>query len=490
MTTPRADGRAPDELRPISFERDFTAMAVGLVPRHASGRPRCSARPRSTRTCPAGCGATARAGSPPSTRCSRVVARADPARGQGRQAVGPHPGDPAAHRPGPAGGVRHAPPRRAPGHRRLRRPAGRRRHPHGVDLRRLRRAARRAARGSCRPGSSPTTRSPRSARRSRWASSDGEPVLDLPYVEDSRAEVDMNVVMTSLGGFVEVQGTAEGAPYSREELDAMLALAETGHRRDHRPAARDGRRAARRRGEAPAPRHGQRAQGRGGRGDPRRPASRSSPSDPGRRGDRRDLRGERAAQGAGAGRRRRASWRWPTTRASRSTTSAARPGSTRPAGPRRTTGSPGCSASSTASTRDGRGCRYVCAAAAVWPDGREEVVRRHRRGSHRRRRPRGTRRLRLRPDRRARRGRRPHVRRDVAGGEAGHQPPRPRLPGARRSAVAAHQPRRSTSHTSTTSSPSTTCRRSCCDDRRVDVGGDHPHLVAHRPPTRPRPCRR
>jgi ribonuclease PH len=56
----------------------------------------------------------------------------------------------------------------------------------------------------------------------------GQPVLDLPYVEDSKAEVDMNVVMTSLGGFVEVQGTAEGAPYSRAELDTMLALAEKG----------------------------------------------------------------------------------------------------------------------------------------------------------------------------------------------------------------------------------------------------------------------
>ena len=72
------------------------------------------------------------------------------------------------------------------------------------------------------------TRSPRSARRSRSASSTGEPVLDLPYVEDSNAEVDMNVVMTSLGGFVEVQGTAEGAPFSRDELDAMLELAEGG----------------------------------------------------------------------------------------------------------------------------------------------------------------------------------------------------------------------------------------------------------------------
>jgi ribonuclease PH len=57
---------------------------------------------------------------------------------------------------------------------------------------------------------------------------DGEPRLDLPYEEDSRAEVDMNVVMTGGGGFVEVQGTAEGAPYSRTELDALLALAEGG----------------------------------------------------------------------------------------------------------------------------------------------------------------------------------------------------------------------------------------------------------------------
>jgi ribonuclease PH len=56
----------------------------------------------------------------------------------------------------------------------------------------------------------------------------GTPMLDLPYVEDSIAEVDMNVVMTGAGGFVEVQGTAEGAPYSRVELDALLGLAEAG----------------------------------------------------------------------------------------------------------------------------------------------------------------------------------------------------------------------------------------------------------------------
>ncbi len=54
------------------------------------------------------------------------------------------------------------------------------------------------------------------------------PMLDLPYVEDSRAEVDMNVVMTGGGRFVEVQGTAEGMAFSRSELDELLALAESG----------------------------------------------------------------------------------------------------------------------------------------------------------------------------------------------------------------------------------------------------------------------
>jgi ribonuclease PH len=56
----------------------------------------------------------------------------------------------------------------------------------------------------------------------------GVPCLDLPYVEDSKAETDMNVVMTGSGAFVEVQGTAEGAPFSRGELDALLGLAERG----------------------------------------------------------------------------------------------------------------------------------------------------------------------------------------------------------------------------------------------------------------------
>lgn len=54
---------------------------------------------------------------------------------------------------------------------------------------------------------------------------DGTPMLDLPYTEDVRAETDMNVVVTGSGKFVEVQGTAEGAPFDRDELNALLDLA-------------------------------------------------------------------------------------------------------------------------------------------------------------------------------------------------------------------------------------------------------------------------
>jgi ribonuclease PH len=59
---------------------------------------------------------------------------------------------------------------------------------------------------------------------------EGAPVLDLDYAEDSGCDTDMNVVMTGNGGFVELQGTAEGAPFSRAEVDALLALASDGIR--------------------------------------------------------------------------------------------------------------------------------------------------------------------------------------------------------------------------------------------------------------------
>jgi ribonuclease PH len=57
---------------------------------------------------------------------------------------------------------------------------------------------------------------------------DGTPLLDLDYVEDSGCDTDMNVVMTASGGIVELQGTAEGTPFTRVELDTMMALAEQG----------------------------------------------------------------------------------------------------------------------------------------------------------------------------------------------------------------------------------------------------------------------
>ena len=57
---------------------------------------------------------------------------------------------------------------------------------------------------------------------------EGVPLLDLQYTEDVACDTDMNVVMTGAGSYVEVQGTAEGVPFSRLEMDRLLALAEKG----------------------------------------------------------------------------------------------------------------------------------------------------------------------------------------------------------------------------------------------------------------------
>jgi ribonuclease PH len=59
---------------------------------------------------------------------------------------------------------------------------------------------------------------------------EGTPLLDLEYVEDSACDTDMNVVMTAAGGFVEIQGTAEGAAFTRAEMDLLLGLADKGIR--------------------------------------------------------------------------------------------------------------------------------------------------------------------------------------------------------------------------------------------------------------------
>jgi ribonuclease PH len=57
---------------------------------------------------------------------------------------------------------------------------------------------------------------------------EGEPLLDLGYEEDTQAEVDVNVVMNAAGEFIEIQGTAEGAPFSRGQLESLITLAEKG----------------------------------------------------------------------------------------------------------------------------------------------------------------------------------------------------------------------------------------------------------------------
>ena len=213
----RHDGRAARRAAPHQLRARLHHPDRRVGAGDASGAPWCCARPPSTRTCPAGCAARARAGSPPSTRCC----------------PGRRPSASAARwrRASPVGRT-HEIQRligrslravcdmvaagRAAGHRRLRRAAGRRRHPHGLDQRRLPGAARRARPAWCRRGSiaaHPLTRGVRGGVGR--ASSTACRCSTCPTSRTRRAEVDMNVVMTESGRFIEVQGTAEGMAFSR-----------------------------------------------------------------------------------------------------------------------------------------------------------------------------------------------------------------------------------------------------------------------------------
>ena len=135
----------------------------------------------------------------------------------------------------PPGRVRPGRPRRGADHGRLRRTAGRRRDADGLHLRRLRRPARRLypPRAGRDDPHNPLTDSVAAVS---VGIIDGVPMLDLPYAEDSRAEVDMNVVMTGAGRFVEVQGTAEGMAFSRSELDEPARAGRGGHQGADGPA--------------------------------------------------------------------------------------------------------------------------------------------------------------------------------------------------------------------------------------------------------------
>ena len=230
-----------------------------------------------------------------------------------RQDRRPHPRDLAADRPFAAGGHRLQGARREHHRARLRRAPGRRRHPHGRDHRRLRRARRRRRPPARRRALWPASRSPARWPRSASASSTARPGSTCHYDDDVRAETDMNVVMTGDGRFVEVQGTAEGAPFDRAELDTLLALAEKGCAELTRLQRRGAGRWLTRRGSSSpraTPRSSRRCGGSSARPCPRRRRRRGARPRR-RRGVRRagrgpaDLRRQRPAQGARRPRRDR-----------------------------------------------------------------------------------------------------------------------------------------------------------------------------------------
>ncbi|MDP1819779.1 MAG: ribonuclease PH [Acidimicrobiales bacterium] len=227
MSNPRADGRPPDQLRPLSFERDFTAMAAGscLV---SFGRTQvlCTASidedvPRWMRGKGKGW-VTAEYSMLPGSSPERVRREVKDGKPSGRtQEIQRLIGR----------ALRAVCDMRALGERQvivdcdvLQADGGTRTASICGGFVALHDALTRLVQA----GTIPTHPLTAFCAAISVGIVGGTPVLDLPYVEDSRAEVDMNVVMTSLGGFVEVQGTAEGAPYSRAELDSMLVLAEAG----------------------------------------------------------------------------------------------------------------------------------------------------------------------------------------------------------------------------------------------------------------------
>ena len=305
----RRDGREPDDLRPVAFTRDFTELAPGSV-LVEFGRTRVL------------CTASVEERVPPWLRgkgrgwvtaeysmLPGSTSRAHRPRGAEGRAVGPHPGDPAAHRPLAPCGHRSRPRWarcRSPSTATCSRPtaAPARRRSAAATSRCTTRA-----RGSIATGTSPMTAHPLTDACGAISVGivDGLAYLDLDYSEDVRAEVDMNVVMTGAGRFVEVQGTAEGMPFSRGELDDLLGLAESGIDDDLRAAARaagGGPRAAPMtlRSCSPPRIPTRRARSPTCSVDAGAPSrARGAPAGPSRRRrDRRDARGERAAQGGRA----------------------------------------------------------------------------------------------------------------------------------------------------------------------------------------------
>ena len=237
----RGDGRRADAAPPASSADpaflDAAARDGALVAGHD---PRPLHRERDRERAPLAPPQRPRLGDRRVLAASRLDRRAHRARGGARQPGRPHGRDPAPDRPLDPRRDRLPGTRRAHRPPRLRRAPGRRRHALRGDLRRLRRA--RAAR-STRFGLSKALVG--SVAAVSVGVVGGESLLDLDYSEDSTAEVDLNVVMTGEGQYVEVQATAERVPFDRERLDQLLDLAAAGIERARRPAAgRDRRRLA------------------------------------------------------------------------------------------------------------------------------------------------------------------------------------------------------------------------------------------------------
>ena len=211
----RPSQRQPDQLRPVSLTRNFTRHAEGSVLiEMGDTRVLCTASveenvPPFLRGKGQGW-VTAEYGMLPRSTHTRTRARG----GQG-QADRPHPGNPAPDRPQPARRDRPQGARRTPDHARLRRAAGRRRHPLRLDHRRLGGARTTPATSWSRPASWPANPVRDHVAAVSVGIYKGAPVLDLDYPEDSDCDTDMNVVMTGAGGIVEIQGTAEGEPFTR-----------------------------------------------------------------------------------------------------------------------------------------------------------------------------------------------------------------------------------------------------------------------------------
>ena len=256
MAAPVATIARPTPCAPVRFTRHFTApcrrLGAGRVRRHA----RAVHRHRRGRRAAASCAARARAGSPPSTACCR----ARRTRARAREAArGKQTGRTQEIQRLIGRSLRAvvdlARARRAHGHARLRRAAGRRRHAHRRDHRRLR-GARRCAATRCARGA----RSAASPLHGQVAAVSvgivgGVPVLDLDYAEDSQAETDMNVVMNNGGALHRGAGHGRGPRLPAPRARCAAEPRRGGHRRAVRAAGAGAGGLARR---ARPPLHGRR----------------------------------------------------------------------------------------------------------------------------------------------------------------------------------------------------------------------------------------